>query len=68
MLKLYVKASEALYQLRSDKSGVVSFEYVIVGAAIVGAVALAFGTATGGPIKDALDGAIKGIVGKLPAP
>jgi len=66
MLKFYVKASEALHQLRSDKSGVVSFEYVIVAAAIVGAVALAFGTSAGGPIKIALDNAITGIVAKLP--
>jgi len=66
MLKLYVMASEALRQLRSDKSGVVSFEYVIVAAAIVGAVTLAFGTSSGGAIKDALKGAIDGIVAKLP--
>jgi pilus assembly protein Flp/PilA len=66
MLKLYVKASETLRQLRSDKNGVVSFEYVIVGAAIVGAVTLAFGAAGGtGPIKDALDTAIGKIVAKL---
>ena len=66
MLKFYVKASETLRQLRSDKNGVVSFEYVIVAAAIVGAVALAFGTAGGtGPIKTALDTAIAAIVAKL---
>src|SRR5262245_30389983 len=67
MLKFYVKASETLRQLRSDKNGVVSFEYVIVAAAIVGAVTLAYGAAGGaGPIKNALDGAIAGIVAKLP--
>ena len=47
MLKFYVKASETLRQLRSDTTGVVSFEYVIVAAAIVGAVTVAFGTAAG---------------------
>ena len=66
MLKFYVKVSETLHQLRSDKNGVVSFEYVIVAAAIVGAVTLAFGTSTGGVIKDALAAAIAGIVAKLP--
>jgi hypothetical protein len=66
MLKFYVKASETLRQLRSDAKGVVSFEYVIVGFAIVSAVALAFGTGTGGAIKDGLSTAITGILAKLP--
>ena len=49
MLKYYIKATEALKGLRSDKDGVVSFEYVIVAVCIVGAVLLAFGnTATTG--------------------
>ena len=34
-----------LERLRADKDGVVSFEYVIVAACIVAAVAAAFGTA-----------------------
>ena len=38
MLKYYIKATEALKRLRSDKDGVVSFEYVIVAVCIVGAV------------------------------
>lgn len=66
MLKFYVKASETVRQLRSDKNGVVSFEYVIVAFAIVSAVALAFGTGTGGAIKDGLATAISGILAKLP--
>ena len=66
MLKYYVKTTEALKQLRADTNGVVSFEYVIVAAAIVGAVAAAFGTAGGvGPIKDALTTAIGAITAKL---
>jgi pilus assembly protein Flp/PilA len=44
MLKYYVKATEALKRLRSDKDGVVSFEYVIVAVCIITAVLAAFGT------------------------
>jgi hypothetical protein len=44
MLKLYFKTREAVERLLTDKDGVVSFEYVIVAACIVGAVSLAFGT------------------------
>ena len=54
MLKYYVKTTEALKRLRTDKDGVVSFEYVIVAACIVGAVAAAFGTGAGGAIATAL--------------
>jgi pilus assembly protein Flp/PilA len=46
MLKYYVKATEALKRLRSDKDGVVSFEYVIVAVCIIAAVLAAFGTTT----------------------
>ena len=46
MLKLYVKTIETLRRLRTDKDGVVSFEYVIVAACIVAAVVAAFGTGT----------------------
>ena len=48
MLKYYVKTTEALKRLRTDKDGVVSFEYVIVAACVVAAVVAAFGTGTGG--------------------
>jgi pilus assembly protein Flp/PilA len=49
MLKYYIKTTEALKRLSSDKDGVVSFEYVIVAVCIVGAVLAAFGnTATTG--------------------
>ena len=40
MLKYYVKTTEALKHLRTDKDGVVWFEYIMVAACIVGAVAL----------------------------
>ncbi len=66
MLKYYVKAHDLLERLRADKDGVVSFEYVIVAACIVAAVAAAFGSG-GGPIETALSNAIKGIVALLPA-
>jgi pilus assembly protein Flp/PilA len=65
MLKYYVKTTEALKNLRSDTAGVVSFEYVIVAACIVGAVGLAFGTGTGGAITKALSDAIAAIVAKV---
>jgi pilus assembly protein Flp/PilA len=42
MLKYCIKTREAVKRLRTDKDGVVSFEYVIVVFCIVGAVALAF--------------------------
>ena len=58
MLKLYIKATEALHRLRSDKDGVVSFEYVIVACCIVAAVAAAFGTTTGTGIGAALSSGI----------
>ncbi|MDN4986796.1 hypothetical protein QY049_26905 [Bradyrhizobium sp. WYCCWR 13022] len=58
MLKYYIKTTEALKQLRADARGVVSFEYVIVAACIVGAVAAAFGTGAGGGIASALTTAI----------
>jgi pilus assembly protein Flp/PilA len=47
MLKYYVKATEALKRLRTDKDGVVSLEYVIVGACVCAVVLVLFnGTGT----------------------
>ncbi|WLA79980.1 hypothetical protein [Bradyrhizobium elkanii] len=66
MLKYYIQATEALKRLRNNEDGVVSFEYVIVAAAVVGAVVLAFGAAGGaGPISDALKKGIDAVTGKL---
>jgi hypothetical protein len=62
MLKYYVKTTEALKSLRANQDGVVSFEYVVVAACIVGAVMLAFGTGANGAIATALSGAITKIV------
>ena len=50
-----------LKRLRADKDGVVSFEYVIVAACIIGAVAAAFGTGAGGGIGTALTTGITAI-------
>ncbi|MCC8938648.1 hypothetical protein H8A99_19745 [Bradyrhizobium sp. Arg68] len=61
MLKYYVRATDAIKRLGADKDGVVSFEYVIVAACIVAAVAAAFGAGGTGPIVDALSSAISSI-------
>ncbi|QIG91074.1 hypothetical protein [Bradyrhizobium sp. 6(2017)] len=62
MSKYYIKISEALKNLRTDQDGVVSFEYIIVAACIIGAVAAAFGTGATGAIGTALSGGIAAIV------
>ena len=58
MLKFYIYTRDVLERLRLDKDGVVSFEYVIVAACIVAAVAAAFGTGTASGIGLALSTAI----------
>lgn len=58
MRKYYIQAKEAARLLRTDEVGVVSFEYVIVAACIVAAVAAAFGTTTASGIGAALTTAI----------
>ena len=65
MLKYYIKTTEALKRLRTDNDGVVSFEYVIVAACIVAAVAAAFGAGGTGPIFDSLTAAITAIASKV---
>ncbi len=54
MLKFYIKTHQAVERLRTDKDGVVSFEYVIVAACIVGAVVAAFSTGGYWPLGTAL--------------
>ncbi|MBR1298598.1 hypothetical protein [Bradyrhizobium sp. AUGA SZCCT0042] len=61
MLKYYIKTTEAFKRLRTDQDGVVSFEYIIVAACIIGAVVAAFGTTAGGAIATALSGGITAI-------
>ena len=51
--------------LSKDQDGVVSFEYIIVAACIIGAVAAAFGTGAGGAIGTALSGGIASIVAQF---
>ena len=67
MLKYYVKTTEALKNLRTDQDGVVSFEYIIVAACIIGAVAAAFGTGATGAIGTALTGGIAHITAAFTA-
>jgi Flp pilus assembly pilin Flp len=53
MLKHYINNTrQALLRLRTDKDGVVSLEYVIVAACVVGVVITAFGA--GGSLPTAL--------------
>jgi Flp pilus assembly pilin Flp len=56
MLKYYVKTTEALKRLATDKDGVVSFEYIIVAACIVAVVIAVFKTDTS--VSAALHGGI----------
>jgi pilus assembly protein Flp/PilA len=67
MLKYYTETTEALKHLRTDQDGVVSFEYIIVAACIIGAVVAAFGTGTGGAIATALSGGITAITAAFTA-
>jgi pilus assembly protein Flp/PilA len=62
MLKFY---GEMLKRLSTDQDGVVSFEYVIVAACIIGAVVAAFGTGSGGAIATALTNGITAIVNQF---
>ena len=61
MLRYYVKVIEALKRLRTDKDGVVSFEYIIVAFCIVAAVAAVFGGGAGGVIGASLAAGIGNI-------
>jgi Flp pilus assembly pilin Flp len=53
--------------LAKDQDGVVSFEYIIVAACIIGAVVAAFGTGAGGAIGTALTGGISSITAAFTA-
>ena len=64
MLKFYV---ESMKRLSTNEDGVVSFEYVIVAACIIGAVVAAFGTGSGGAIALALTNGITAITGQFTA-
>jgi pilus assembly protein Flp/PilA len=62
MLKYYIKTTEALRRLRTDKDGVVSFEYVIVAAVVVAAVVAAFVTNPNG-----ISGTLTTAIGRINA-
>jgi pilus assembly protein Flp/PilA len=66
MLKYYIKTTEALHRLRTDKDGMVSFEYVIVALCIVLTVAAVFGTDASGKIGAALTTGIGKITAAMP--
>ena len=67
MLRRYFKTTEALKRLSTNRDGVVSFEYIIVAACVVAAVAAAFGTDATSGIGLALQNGIAAIVSYLPA-
>jgi pilus assembly protein Flp/PilA len=62
MLRYYVKATEALKRLRTDKDGVVSFEYIVVAFCVVAAVAAVFGATNGTGIPGALNTALGAVI------
>jgi pilus assembly protein Flp/PilA len=59
MLTYYIKTTEALKRLRTDRDGVVSFEYIIVACLIIGVVGAAFSQT--GPLNTTLVNGIKAI-------
>jgi hypothetical protein len=65
MLKYYIKTTEALKRLRTDRDGVVSFEYIIVACLIIGVVGAAFSQT--GPLNTALVNGIATIGSTLTA-
>ena len=67
MLKYYFNTIEALKRLRTDRDGVVSFEYVIVAACIVVAVGAAFGLTGGGNLSSGLSSALSAVAAKVTA-
>jgi pilus assembly protein Flp/PilA len=69
MLKYYIRGRDLLDRLRTDKDGVVSFEYVVVAGAVVAAVVAAFGAfggSTAGPLQSALTNGLNAIIKDLP--
>jgi hypothetical protein len=58
MLNYHPKTTEVLKRLRTDRGGVVSFEYIIVAFCMVTAVAAMFGTTTTTGVGGALNTAL----------
>jgi len=67
MLKLYIKATDLIDRLRSDKGGEVSLEYLIVAACVVGAVVAVFGGGAGGILGTALHAGLTAISNQVTA-
>jgi Flp pilus assembly pilin Flp len=55
MLSWYIETTEALKRLRTDKDGVVSLEYVIVGACVCAVVLLLFNGTGSSTLSGALN-------------
>jgi pilus assembly protein Flp/PilA len=55
-------AFSAWKRLSADRTGVVSFEYILVAACVAAAVAAAFSTATTDALRDALTSAIGAVI------
>ena len=62
----FYRATKILTVLKADKSGVISFEYIIVALCIVTVVILAFGTNTSTGLGKSLADALAAVVAKLP--
>jgi Flp pilus assembly pilin Flp len=67
MLKYYIMTREALMRLRTDKDGVVSFEYVIVAALVIAAVAAVFSGTGAGTFQGALNTGLTAITNAMTA-
>lgn len=61
MSRYRVKCMSALKRLRTDRNGVVSFEYVMLAACMIGAVGAAFGTGPNGNVATVLTSGVSAI-------
>ena len=61
MFRCRDKSTHTLKRMSTDKRGVVSFEYVLLAACVLGSVTAALGTSTGGPVMTALTSMINAI-------
>ena len=68
MLKHYIKTTEALKQLRKDQDGVVSFEYIIVAAAVITVVITFFAGTGSTSLNTALTAAVAKITTAIALP
>ncbi|MDI3559133.1 Flp family type IVb pilin [Bradyrhizobium sp. Arg816] len=67
MSRYHVKCMNALKRLRTDKDGVVSFEYVMLAACMVGAVSAALGTGANGNVANVLTSGVGAISAAISA-